>query len=346
MAISSELSHSIAVLPSGSGTRKGRGCGLTGGTLIVSEFSQGARSPERMFRVTLEQEANPETFAAPMAPTIGSASSAGKSSLMDVSFRLGRKFDPSGSFGDSTVLRDVLRAVAEVSAGTSSAQGSGSPDAATAGAPQGGGGLPSADASAAAVQATVPSNFLGSNSVLLAGISLPGGMVAPASLLRPLKPAEFSLAFTVFATSLNYASILISDALGLKGAPFTMYIGSPGGGMPTAGVIVLNLGPDFSGTADPLTFIHELTHAWQSQHHINPYQFMINSIASQAKAALTNTDAYAYTPGKFFGFYAAEQIARQVEKGVADVRRHMTWAGAPGVMYAPNVLSLSIPRSE
>lgn len=95
----------------------------------------------------------------------------------------------------------------------------------------------------------------------------------------------------------------------------------------------------------PDLFIHELTHAWQSQHHPNPFQFMMNSVASQALAAATGKDAYKYTAGKSFGLYAAEQIAEQVEDGIAAIRSHVssTFMGVPDL---GNILSLSIPRAE
>ena len=171
-------------------------------------------------------------------------------------------------------------------------------------------------------------------------IGLPGGIALPTGIRR-ITSAERGVATPVFGTSLNLARVLISDGLGGAGRPFTVFVQLPLIG----GVVVLNCGPGFSGTANPDLFIHELTHAWQSQHHPNPFQFMVNSAASQALAAVTGKDAYKYTAGKSFGLYAAEQIAEQVEDGIAAVRAHISSASM-GMPDLGNILSLSIPRAE
>jgi hypothetical protein len=72
---------------------------------------------------------------------------------------------------------------------------------------------------------------------------------------------------------------------------------------------------------------------------------MVNSLASQAAAAVAGGDAYCYVPGKFFGLYAAEQIAEQVEKGEAPIRAHVASVGA-GAVDPANLLSLAVPRWE
>jgi hypothetical protein len=101
-----------------------------------------------------------------------------------------------------------------------------------------------------------------------------------------------------------------------------------------------------SPNSDRVTLIHELAHAWQSQHHSTPWRFMVNCVESQAAAAaatavnaarsstagkivgalsgvtgllltsgpvLGPADAYSYVPGKRFGDYGGEQIAEQIE---------------------------------
>lgn len=124
-----------------------------------------------------------------------------------------------------------------------------------------------------------PEQFAGRDaaSVLMpgaSGVSVGGGLVLPTSL-RFMTWNEITLARSVFGWSLNYAAVLISNALGFGGRPFTT-VG------PFAGFVTLNMGP----VVDDSTLIHELAHAWQSQHHPFSAQFMINSAASQAGATI------------------------------------------------------------
>ena len=85
--------------------------------------------------------------------------------------------------------------------------------------------------------------------------------------------------------------------------------------------------------------------AWQSQHHPISAQFMANSVLSQGAAAAAGGDAYCYVPGKWFGSYAAEQIAEQAEDGVSAVTTHMSAASA-GSTDVANIASLAVPRWE
>ncbi len=167
------------------------------------------------------------------------------------------------------------------------------------------------------------------------GIKLPSG-------LRKLDPAtEEPAARLVYGGSLNYGDIYISDALGGGGRPFTTYV-------PLVGTVI-NAGPALFGTpgSNPRLLTHELAHSWQSQHHSDPTQFMVNSIASQAAAGVIGggASAYCYVPGKPFGQYGAEQIAQQVENGVSAIISHISSASA-GAVDADNVASLSLPRWE
>jgi hypothetical protein len=156
---------------------------------------------------------------------------------------------------------------------------------------------------------------------------------------RCLDPAEVRTAQTIYGSSLDYSDIYISNAIGVDGRPFTVAL--PLG---TGWIIVLNLGPRAfrSPNSDKVTMIHELAHAWQSQHHSIPWRFMINCLESQLAAASATTlaaansnrwvrlagslgggsvpdlqlgpaDAYSYVPGHPFGDYGGEQIAQQVE---------------------------------
>lgn len=167
---------------------------------------------------------------------------------------------------------------------------------------------------------------------------------------RTLDPAEITAATLIFAGSLNFNRIRVSDALGFGGRPFTLALGSP-----LASVTVLNLGsgPFSSPGSDRPLLIHELTHSWQSQHHIDPFAYEVNSIASQALAAINGEDAYCYRPGKPFRSYAAEQIAASVENGFrgrggaheAAIIAHVASVSA-GSVDAQNTLSLLVPRTE
>ena len=163
---------------------------------------------------------------------------------------------------------------------------------------------------------------------------------------RALDPAEKTLAATVFGKSLDFSRILVSDALGFGGRPFTLALGP---------FTVLNLGsgPFRKPASDRALLIHELTHSWQSQHHLSPYAYEVNSIASQAVASITGEDAYCYRPGKPFSSYAAEQIATSVENGFrgiggsheAAITAHIASVPA-GRVDGQNTLSLMVPRTE
>ncbi len=162
--------------------------------------------------------------------------------------------------------------------------------------------------------------------------------------VRCLDPGEIATARAVYGESLVYGDIRITDGVGGDSRPFTFshHTGS-------RWVVFLNLGSfAFDNPNRGIrTLIHELAHAWQSQHHPNPVQFMINCVQSQAEAAvatvvsaassnpwvriggslgggpgipdldLGEADAYAYVPGGFFGDYAGEQIAQQVENSLS-----------------------------
>jgi hypothetical protein len=121
------------------------------------------------------------------------------------------------------------------------------------------------------------------------------------------------------------------------------------------------------------TLIHELAHAWQSQHHASdPQAFMKNSVECQVRAladvpiakaaaasastaaavrrgvmdpvalasigrsaaAAEDVSAYAYVPGRPFGEYAAEQIAQQTEDTYLG-------RGRPTASIVPTIRSVS-----
>jgi hypothetical protein len=144
-----------------------------------------------------------------------------------------------------------------------------------------------------------------------------GGIKNPTGL-RFLDAKEKALATKVYNRSLDYSRILISDGLGAQRRPFTVATQ-----ISTGWYVVMNMGDLRSWSGPPLTpstLIHELAHAWQSQHHTaDPQAFMKNSVACQLGAMAkekvigTRVSSYGYVPGKPFGDYAAEQIAQQVQ---------------------------------
>ena len=159
---------------------------------------------------------------------------------------------------------------------------------------------------------------------------------------RCLDAGEIAAATAVYGASLAFENIRITDGLGGDGRPFTFV--HPTG---PRWIVFLNLGPrTFDNPNGSIrVLIHELAHAWQSQHHSNPLQFMLNCAQSQMEAAaativsaansnrwlrigsglggvnapnlnLGDADAYAYVPGGFLGDYAGEQIAQHVENSL------------------------------
>lgn len=175
------------------------------------------------------------------------------------------------------------------------------------------------------------------------------GVTVPTSA-RFLTLDEQTEANTVFGESLDFSKILIADGTGFQDRPFTVAVPLAGGFH-----VVMLLG-DF----DPWhtrnrsdTLIHELTHAWQSQHAGDHTAFMKNSVRCQVgaladlplakteaaaavvglnvfdplalargaqAAAAEDVSAYAYIPGGRFDQYAAEQIAQQIEDGYHNRR--------------------------
>jgi len=193
---------------------------------------------------------------------------------------------------------------------------------------------------AAAAQAIMTGNLVGTVSNATSGSSLQRifGIKLPSGA-RPLTSAEVGIVRPVYGSSLDFSKIAISDALGGGGRPFTVYI-------PLVGTVI-NAGPSAYATpgSAPSLLIHELAHSWQSQHAGNPAAYMGNSLASQAGAGAAGGDAYCYIPGKPFGDYAAEQIAQQVENGVAPIIAHIASVGA-GARDPENERSLLLPRWE
>lgn len=176
------------------------------------------------------------------------------------------------------------------------------------------------------------------------------GLTAPTNL-RFLSAAEQAEARSVYGSSLEFSRIIITDGLGCGRRPFT--VAFPVG---SDWWVALNQGSVASFATRPRadTLIHELAHAWQSQHHgSDPTAFMRNSMINQAAAAALSAigqeaSAYAYIPGKPFAEYGAEQIAEQVEDSyngtgspTPAISRHVRSVAA-GVADPDNEASLSV----
>lgn len=178
---------------------------------------------------------------------------------------------------------------------------------------------------------------------------------APGNLLKPIRTnPHFAAAAAVFSASLDYDRIFWTTQSGLQDRPFTIALPND----TTGGFIqVLNLGAKFG----PKTVIHEMTHAWLSQHHHNPVTYMQNCIACQKKAVEDNLSAALFNPrvaripgfpvqrpftaygfirGRDFGDYGGEMIAEQVEAGVDDIVR-LVRSAPPHVPHSGNVTSLT-----
>lgn len=185
------------------------------------------------------------------------------------------------------------------------------------------------------------------------------------SHFKPLSAAQRALAAPVFGNSIDFTSVLLSDFKGASGRAFTIVVGR---------FLIMNCGSFRPSNA---MLIHELVHVWQSQHHADETAYMVNSAQSQAQAvaeneALARVDpslkgnpgfpsqyprsAYAFMPGRAFKEYAAEQIAKQVERNfLAPAGSAVAMATAPVVAHIKaaakgadpdNVTGLKTARAE
>lgn len=181
--------------------------------------------------------------------------------------------------------------------------------------------------------------------------------------LVPLKGSTHeTTARSVYGSSLHYDRIFLSDGKGLEGRAFTIAVPVPPlviGSLPFGGTIqVLNIGT----SPDRDTLIHELGHAWQSQHATGPGAYIANCVACQGAALAANKligevdpsvksharfpvnypmSAYAYKPGSSFESYGGEQIAQQIENNETAIVAHAK-ATSAGTVSQPNDKSLAI----
>ena len=128
--------------------------------------------------------------------------------------------------------------------------------------------------------------------------------------MRYLTQEEKDLAKGVFLTSLPWNKIRVTDHLGLWDSIYTMGR-------------TINVGPHlYSGMniVDPDTFIHELTHVWQSEHRGHRAAYIFDSVAARM---VHGQHAYEYPKNvvKPWRSYNAEQQAQIVEDWYHDGMR-------------------------
>jgi len=156
------------------------------------------------------------------------------------------------------------------------------------------------------------------------------------SPFRQLDAGQLAKARAVYGDSLDFDRIFISNKAGLQNRAFTI-------AFPDKNQIVqiINCG---TFTPSDGTLIHELAHVWQSQHHSDPFHFMVNAVDCQAGAVVANGaevfsdpdvllhkdhpvqfpfSAYAYMPGFGLSSYAAEQMANAIEHGDKTLVAHV-----------------------
>ena len=151
---------------------------------------------------------------------------------------------------------------------------------------------------------------------------------------RLLSRGEISWARLVFRETLPYSRIYISDVIGLNNRPYT--VPTPSAGQlavstvatslfgPLATPFITATPPAFylinfgnsgyfnAGSFENLpTFIHELTHVWQSYHQTFPNAYIFNSLLHQAVSS--GGGAYSYNLGQPWNNYNVEQQASIVE---------------------------------
>lgn len=127
-------------------------------------------------------------------------------------------------------------------------------------------------------------------------------------LLHRLEEDEARL---VFAETLPYGRIYLSNRVGLRKRPFT--IPHP----KRRSAFLINIGvaafPDTLSNSSLL--IHELTHVWQGTHRRTPFSYLLDSVFNQV---LRGDQCYEYELGKRWSQYSAEQQAMLVQDWFED----------------------------
>lgn len=174
-----------------------------------------------------------------------------------------------------------------------------------------------------------------------------------AKVLPLAKSRLLTKAKTAFKKSLDYSRIFMSDASGAENRPFTVSVSLKSVGP----IVIMNV-----GTLVPSddVLLHELVHAWQSQHHSDPTKFMRHCLECQAEAVKVNLallyfdlglrhhdefpmqypfSAYAFHSSAQHSDYGGEQMAQAFELDHGTVRSFVSGVG-PGP-DAVNIASLA-----
>ncbi len=156
------------------------------------------------------------------------------------------------------------------------------------------------------------------------------GNVEMGKRVRPLNGRELQDARSVFGDSIDYVRVLVSDKLGVGDRAYCeLCYYEPEkqtfGDRVKVPFNILNAGKRDKTSGElwdqyPRQLLHELTHAWQSQHAADPHAYFKNSMKNQALATMLgvqegNLDmfsAYEFVPGQNLSEYNAEQVARGV----------------------------------
>lgn len=128
-------------------------------------------------------------------------------------------------------------------------------------------------------------------------------------LKRKATEPEKQFAESVFANTLPWDKISISNTVGVGNRPYTTPELKYGGGW------ILHLGSVLYGNVlgnYQHIFIHELVHVWQSYHNPIKWAYAANSMCQQI-VLLKGKKAYNYDLGKDWSDYHAEQQAQIVE---------------------------------
>ena len=133
--------------------------------------------------------------------------------------------------------------------------------------------------------------------------------------LRSLTAAERNLARLVYANTINFDTVKVTNTVGLQSRPWTTN---------TPPIYTINVGvnayPDM--TEYGALLIHELGHVWQGQHGV---PFVSNSAYHQTMAAIQNGGdpggAYRYVAGQQWSKYNAEQQASIITSWYTGGRR-------------------------
>ncbi|MBL8214107.1 MAG: hypothetical protein JNK87_25525 [Bryobacterales bacterium] len=212
---------------------------------------------------------------------------------------------------------------------------------------------PAQDAIRAAEKALVTASKVGADiavgigeviiTVTETAIEIVKSLIPGAIGIRPLRPSEAALADRVFKGSVQLHRIRIVSIYGAGGRPFTIpgsMIGTLGWRVPVIGPLLawssilsglsnqylvfmgddgyrdtINYklgGADFPGQ----TLVHELVHVWQGHRRLFAWEYVLDSLWNQCKCGISGKGpdaAYAFTPGKQWSEYTAEQQAAIVE---------------------------------